>query len=86
MAYIVITPLKNEENYFRFIADSMILQSLRPSIWIIVDDGSTDSSAMLIQEYARLYEWIIYLKFKDKKEKRSYGAKVVRAFNYGLKG
>lgn len=63
----------------------MISQSLRPSKWVVVDDGSTDNSAVLIQEYASLYDWIIYLKFEDKDEKRSYGAKVVRVFNSGLK-
>lgn len=85
MSYIVITTVKNEEKYFHFIARSMLSQTLRPSKWIIVDDGSTDNSAEVIRNQTKQHDWIDYIKFDDKGEKRSYGAKVIRAFNFGLR-
>ena len=42
--YVVITPVRDEENYIRFTIQSMINQTLRPQEWIIVDDGSTDKT------------------------------------------
>ena len=85
MRFIVITPVKNEEKYFQFIADSMLSQSIKPIKWIVVDDGSTDNSAKLIKSYSMQHNWIIYIKHDDNGELRSYGAKVIRAFNYGVK-
>jgi glycosyltransferase involved in cell wall biosynthesis len=85
MSYIVITPVKNEEKYFRFIADSLISQSLKPEIWLVVDDGSTDNSSEIIKNYAKKYDWIRYSKLESRNEERSFGAKVIRAFNFGLK-
>jgi|WetSurMetagenome_2_1015567.scaffolds.fasta_scaffold114358_2 glycosyltransferase involved in cell wall biosynthesis len=85
MSFIVITPVKNEEKYFHFIADSMLSQSLLPSEWIVVDDGSDDNTAALILKYTNQYNWIRYVKFDDQGAKRSYGAKVIKAFNFGLR-
>lgn len=85
MSHIVITPVKNEEKYFHFIANSMFSQSLKPTKWIIVDDGSTDNSPELIGEYTKKHNWIKYIKYDDNGEERSYGAKVIRAFNIGLR-
>ena len=84
MSFIVITPVKNEESYFHFIANSMISQELKPLKWIIVDDSSIDNSANLILAYARKYDWIGSYRFENIGEPRSYGAKVIRAFNFGL--
>lgn len=85
MSHIVITPVKNEDKYFHFIADSLIAQSLKPDSWIVVDDGSTDNSSEIIKHYAKKYDWIRYTRMENKDENRSYGAKVIRAFKFGLK-
>ena len=85
MSFIVITPVKNEEKYFHFVADSMVSQKLPPDRWIVVDDSSTDNSSEIIKNYAKQYHWIRYAKLDNQDEKRSYGAKVIRAFKFGLK-
>lgn len=42
--YIVVTPCKNEgENLPNLIA-SVVAQTIMPVLWVIVDDGSTDTT------------------------------------------
>ena len=38
--------------------DSMVAQTLLPERWVIVDDGSTDHTAEIVESYARRYPWI----------------------------
>lgn len=56
--YGVITPARDEETFLPGLIESMVAQSRRPDRWIIVDDGSTDSTPMLLDEAARRHEWI----------------------------
>lgn len=84
MKYIVITPVKNEEKYISFLVSSMLMQSVRPEKWIIVDDGSTDSTIEVVKQYVSCNEWIRLERLETKQEKKSYGSKVIRAFNFGL--
>jgi poly-beta-1,6-N-acetyl-D-glucosamine synthase len=82
-SYIVITPAKNESDYIRFTIKSMINQSIKPQKWIIVDDGSTDSTYEIIKEAEQNNNWIKIIR-KNTLDKRAPGANVVNAFNYGL--
>jgi glycosyltransferase involved in cell wall biosynthesis len=43
--FIVITPAKNEAQYLQKTIDSLISQTVLPSEWVIVDDGSFDETA-----------------------------------------
>lgn len=49
----VIIPVYNAERYLRQCLDSMLSQSLRDIEVICVDDGSTDGSLQIINEYAQ---------------------------------
>lgn len=81
--YVIITPANNEENYIKFTLDSVVAQSIHPEQWIIVDDGSTDNTGKIIQEYAKMYNWIKYVKNYPEDKNRKGGGKVIRAFNCG---
>jgi glycosyltransferase involved in cell wall biosynthesis len=83
--YVIITPAHNEESYIRFTLDSVVAQSILPTQWVIVDDGSTDDTGKIIQEYSEKYPWIKLVENNNKGEARSGGAKVVRAFLLGCK-
>ena len=48
-----IVPVYNVEKYIRRCLDSLANQTLEEIEVIIVDDGSTDSSANIIKEYTR---------------------------------
>ena len=47
----VVVPIYNVEKYLRQCLDSIVGQTLKDIEIICVDDGSTDSSPAIIQEY-----------------------------------
>jgi poly-beta-1,6-N-acetyl-D-glucosamine synthase len=81
--YVVISPVRDEEAFLRSTIESMIDQSIRPVEWIIVDDGSTDGTASVIDGYALQYPWIRGVHRKNRGFRKSGGG-VVEAFNDGL--
>lgn len=56
--YIVVTPCRNEEKDLPNLVQSMTAQTIRPALWVIVDDGSTDKTGEIIAEAKKRYEWI----------------------------
>ena len=81
--YIVITPVRDEEAYLRFTVESMLEQTIRPCEWVIVNDGSTDGTASIIDEYAAQHPWIRAV-HRVNRGFRKAGGGVVEAFNDGL--
>ena len=58
MRYILITPARNEEKFIRKTLDSVVIQTVLPERWVIVDDGSTDHTAEIVESYAKRHPWI----------------------------
>lgn len=56
--YVLITAARNEEQYIRFAAESVIAQSVRPVRWIVVSDGSTDETDSIVNEYAARHDFV----------------------------
>ncbi len=83
LKYVVITPAYNEEEYLPFLLESMIGQTHQAAQLIIVNDGSTDETAKVVEKYGLQHDWIKLVN-NTKKEKRAPGAKVVRAFLLGF--
>src|SRR6056297_1484254 len=81
--YIVISPCRNEETFMRRTLDSMDAQTLRPALWIIVDDGSTDATPQILAEYAAAHDWIRVVPKPDRGH-RAVGPGVIEAFYAGL--
>jgi poly-beta-1,6-N-acetyl-D-glucosamine synthase len=82
--YVVITPIRDEENYIRFTLESMINQTVIPQEWIIVDDGSTDHTGAIVDDYASRYSWIRVV-HRGNRGYRKAGGGVVDAFNDGYR-
>ena len=82
MKYILITPAHNEERFIRKTLDSMVAQRLLPERWIIVDDGSTDRTADIVEDYLSRHPWIELFR-RPQRMDRSFAGKV-HAFNTGL--
>jgi len=82
ISYVVITPVRNEENSIRKTIDSMVSQTTRPVEWIIVDDGSTDTTGEIIGEYSEKYPWIKVVHREDRGY-RNPGTGVIEAFYEG---
>ena len=61
-AYVLMTAAYNEEAYIGKTIASVISQSLRPSRWIIISDGSTDGTDQIVQNYSLRHEFIHFLR------------------------
>jgi poly-beta-1,6-N-acetyl-D-glucosamine synthase len=82
--YVLISPCRNEAAYARETLDSVIGQSIRPTKWIIVDDGSTDQTPEILREYQKKHDWIEIVTRSDR-GRRSVGPGVIEAFYDGYK-
>lgn len=51
----VIIPLFNKEKYIRCCLDSVIEQTYKPVEIIVINDGSTDLSEVIVKEYIKLF-------------------------------
>ena len=80
--YVVISPGRNEADYMRRTLDSMVAQTQRPSLWVIVDDGSTDASPEILADYAAKHDWIRVVRREDRGH-RAVGPGVIDAFYAG---
>jgi len=80
--YVVISPIRNEAEFLPRVIQSVFNQTIRPTEWIVVDDGSTDNTGKILQEAAKKYKWITYV-HKPDRGIRSVGPGVVETFYYG---
>ena len=81
-SYVLITPARNEETFIQKTVESVVHQTYLPMKWVIVNDGSTDSTATRIGAYLSKYDWIELVNLPVRRE-RNFAAKVY-AFNAGL--
>jgi poly-beta-1,6-N-acetyl-D-glucosamine synthase len=83
MNYVIISPVRNEEVLIEKTIHSVANQTIRPSEWIMVNDGSTDKTAEIIVRYQSEYNWIKLINVAD----RGYylpGKGVVETFYKGF--
>jgi len=83
LPYVLITPARNEEAFIEKTIQSMIFQTVLPAKWVIVDDGSTDSTASIVSRYLSKYDWIEMIKMPQHRD-HNFAAKVA-AINAGVK-
>ncbi len=81
--YLLVTPCRNEAQYIRSTLETTCSQSVQPAEWIIVDDGSTDDTPTILQEYADRYDFIRIVCREDRGQ-RAVGPGVIEAFYDGL--
>lgn len=81
LSYVLITAAKNEARFIEKTINSVVNQTELPLRWVIINDGSTDNTGEIIEQYARKYEWIEPIVLPENRE-RHFGRKAV-AFNKG---
>ena len=81
--YAVISPVKNEAEFIEKTIESMIRQSVKPEVWIIVNDGSSDGTGAIVQRYAKAYDWIKLVNRNGSSVTRQRGKGVIEAFYAG---
>jgi poly-beta-1,6-N-acetyl-D-glucosamine synthase len=81
--YLLISPCRDEAKYLRRTLDSVAAQSVQPAGWVIVDDGSTDETLTILEEYALRLPYLHVVRRTDR-GRREVGPGVVAAFYAGL--
>ena len=81
--YVIITPARDEGEHLEHTILSILGQSIRPAQWILVNDGSRDSTGEIMDRYAREHPWITVCHRKDRGFRKAGGG-VVDAFYDGL--
>ena len=81
LAYALITPARNEEEYIELTINSMVRQTVLPVKWVIVSDGSTDRTDEIVKKYLAGNDWIELIRTPEG-ETRNFAGKV-RAFEAG---
>lgn len=80
--YCLISPVRNEAKFMRRTLDSVLSQSVKPTKWVIVDDGSTDETPRILREYSERFSFVSIVSRQDRGF-RKVGAGVIEAFNDG---
>jgi glycosyltransferase involved in cell wall biosynthesis len=82
LSYVLITPSRNEARLIEETLKSVVAQTILPLKWVIVNDGSTDTTADIVAKYVAQYSWIELVN-RPVRKGRHFAAKV-EAFNAGL--
>jgi poly-beta-1,6-N-acetyl-D-glucosamine synthase len=80
--YVIVSPVKDEARYVERTLESVVHQTLKPVTWIIVDDGSHDSTPEIVRTYQRKHPFIRLVRSPTNGPRRP-GSGVIHAFNLG---
>ncbi len=80
--YALISPCRNEADYMRETLDTVVAQTVTPTLWVIVDDGSSDATPAILADYVSRYPWIRVVTRRDRGH-RAVGPGVIDAFYAG---
>lgn len=67
--YILVTAAKNEGENLPKTIQSVAKQTIKPLIWVIVDDGSRDNTHEILKEVKEKYEWIQSIRLEQGTER-----------------
>jgi glycosyltransferase involved in cell wall biosynthesis len=94
ISYVLITAAHNEEAYIGTLISSVVSQTLLPSKWVVVSDGSVDATDEIVSRYAAIYPFIELVRvvdahprdFASKSHALNMGARRLRAYSYKFIG
>ena len=75
LSCVLVTPARNEEAFIERTIRSMVVQTVRPVRWVIVNDGSTDATGDIARRLTAGHDWIEVLDMPARRD-RSFAAKV----------
>jgi len=80
--YVVISPVRDEAEHLERTIQSMLHQTVRPSQWVLVNDGSTDGTPDIVNRWSHKESWITPV-HRANRGQREAGGGVVEAFYEG---
>lgn len=81
LEYVLITAAHNEQAFIEKTILSVLAQTILPKKWIIVNDGSTDHTDEIVQEYTDGRDWMSLFSMPGRAERHFAGK--AKAFNAG---
>jgi glycosyltransferase involved in cell wall biosynthesis len=81
--YLLISPCRDEAQFMRRTLDSVALQTCTPTLWIVTDDGSTDETPNILDEYSKKLPYLKVMRRNDR-GRRQVGPGVIEAFYHAL--
>lgn len=85
--YIVVTPAKNEADRLPKLIRSITFQSVKPILWVIVDDESTDGTVSLLKQTQSRHRFIRVISSKERRIRPDldrYGIIVKRGIDFAI--
>jgi poly-beta-1,6-N-acetyl-D-glucosamine synthase len=82
-SYSVVTPARDEAVNLPKLAASFAAQTIRPTVWYIVDNGSSDGTLEVARRIAGEHDWVRVLSLPGTSV-ADRGAPVVRALQAGI--
>jgi glycosyltransferase involved in cell wall biosynthesis len=79
--YVLITPARNEQAFLEATIIAVLHQTIRPLLWVIVSDGSTDRTEEIVRRYSTKNRWIELINLPQRHDRHFAGK--VHAFNAG---
>ncbi len=83
-SYVIITPVRDEERFIQSTLESVCRQTVLPAEWVIVNDGSTDRTGEIVDQYAAQHSWI-HVVHRANRGFRKSGGGVMEAFYDGYR-
>ena len=81
-AYVLVTSARNEKDSIEHTIKSVVAQTVRPLIWVIISDQSDDGTDEIVCGYAQRYSFIRFLRNNDASERNT--ASKVHAIEMGI--
>lgn len=82
--FIIVSPVRNEARNIEATLQSVVAQTVRPAVWVVVDDGSTDATPEIVKRYATDHAWIRLVTLPDRGYYDLLEAGELKAFLHGL--
>jgi len=82
--YVIVTPVRDEQRHIATTIAAVASQTILPTEWIIVNDGSTDLTGSILAEHAARFPWIHVIHRRNRGFRKSGGG-VVEAFYDGYR-
>jgi biofilm PGA synthesis N-glycosyltransferase PgaC len=80
--YVVITPVRDEAAYLPETIRSVVQQTITPVQWVIVNDGSTDTTGEIVDRAAAEQPWITAVHHPNRGSRQNASG-VMQAFHQG---
>jgi glycosyltransferase involved in cell wall biosynthesis len=80
---LLISPCRDEAQYGRLTLDIVAAQSARPALSVVADDGSTDETPTILEEYGRRLPYLCVVRRTDR-GCRAVKSGAIEAFDAGL--